>query len=91
MMSSARRRPGTSPSFRRSYHKAQLSIAARCTLKVPSGIVRQASIRDAIANYEKTQRPAAAKFCLCRPNVDVLNGKITCSNHLSDLPVIHPG
>jgi hypothetical protein len=37
MMSSARRRPGTSPSFWRSYHNAQLIIAARCTLKIPSG------------------------------------------------------
>jgi len=44
MMSSARRRPGTSPSFWRSYHNAQFGIAARSTQKVPSGIVRQASV-----------------------------------------------
>ena len=62
MMSSARRRPGTSPSFWRSYHNAQLSIAARCTLKVPSGIVRRPSVQEVIADYEKTKKPAAANF-----------------------------
>jgi hypothetical protein len=62
MMSSARRRPGTSPSFWRSYHNAQFSIAARCTLKVPSGIVRRPSVQEVIADYEKTNRPAATHF-----------------------------
>ena len=62
MKPSARRRPGTSPSFWRSYHNAQLSIAARCTLKVPSGIVRRPSVQEAIADYEKTNKPAAANF-----------------------------
>ena len=62
MMSSARRRPGTSPSFWRSYHNAQLSIAARCTLKVPSGIVRRPRVQEVIADYEKTKKPAAAHF-----------------------------
>jgi hypothetical protein len=62
MKASARRRPGTSPSFWRSYQNAQLSIAARCTPKVPSGIVRQASVREAIADYEKAKRPAATNF-----------------------------
>ena len=62
MMSSARRRPGTSPSFWRSYHNAQLSIAARCTLKVPSGIVRRPSVQEVIADYYKTKKPAAAYF-----------------------------
>jgi hypothetical protein len=60
-MSSARRRPGTSPSFWRSYHNAQLIIAARCMLNVPSGIVRP-SVQDVIADHEKTKRPAAAHF-----------------------------
>ena len=60
MKSSARRRAGTSPPFWRSYHNAQLSIAARCTLKVPSGIVRRRSVREVIADYEKTKKPAAA-------------------------------
>ena len=62
MMSSARRRPGTSPSFWRRYHNAQLSIAARSTLKVPSGIVRRPSVQEVIADYEKTKKPAAAHF-----------------------------
>jgi hypothetical protein len=62
MMSSARRRPGTSPSFWRSYHNAQFSVAARCTLKVPSGIVRRPSVQEVIADYEKTNRPAATHF-----------------------------
>jgi hypothetical protein len=62
MKPSARRRPGTSPSFWRSYHNAQLSIAARCTVKVPSGIVRRPSVQEVIADYEKTKKPAAAHF-----------------------------
>ena len=62
MKPSARRRPGTSPSFWRSYHNAQLSIAARCTLKVPSGIVRGPSVQEVIADYEKTNKPAASHF-----------------------------
>ncbi len=62
MMSSARRRPGTSPSFWRSYHNAQLIIAARCTLNIPSGILRRPSVREVIADYEKTKKPAAANF-----------------------------
>jgi hypothetical protein len=62
MMFSARRRPGTSPSFWRRYHNSQLSIAARCTLKVPSGIVRQPRVQDEIAEYEKTKKPPAAHF-----------------------------
>ena len=64
MKSSARRRPGTSPSFWRSYQNAQLSIAARCTLKVvvPSGIVRRPSVQELIADYEKTSKPAATHF-----------------------------
>jgi hypothetical protein len=62
MMSSARRRPGTSPSLWRSYHNAQFSIAARCTLKVPSGIVRRPSVQEVIADYEETNKPAASHF-----------------------------
>ena len=62
MMSSARRRPGTSPSFWRRYHNAQFIIAARSTLKVPSGIARRPGVQDVIADYEKTKKPAAAHF-----------------------------
>jgi hypothetical protein len=62
MMSSARRRPGTSPSFWRRYHNAQFIVAARSTRKVPSGIVRRPSVQDVIADYEKANKPAATHF-----------------------------
>ena len=62
MNSSVRRRPGTSPSFWRSYHSAQFSIAARSTLKIPPGIVRRPSVREVVADYEKTKKPAATNF-----------------------------
>jgi hypothetical protein len=62
MMSSSRRRRGTSPSFWRSYHNAQLIIAARCTLNIPSGILRRPGVQEVIADYEKTQTPAASNF-----------------------------
>ena len=62
MMSSARRRQGTSPSFWRSYHNAQLIIAARCTLNIPSGILPRLGVQEVIADYEKTKKPAAAHF-----------------------------
>ena len=62
MMRSARRRPGTSPSFWRSYHNAQLIIAARCTLKVPCGIVRPPSVQEVTAEYEKTKKHAPTVF-----------------------------
>ncbi len=61
-MKSSRRRPGTSPSFWRSYHNAQFSIAALSTQTIPSGIVRGPSVQDVIADYEKTKKPAAAHF-----------------------------
>jgi hypothetical protein len=62
MKPSARRRPGTSPSFWRRYHNAQFSIAARSTQKVPSGIVRRPSVQEVIADYEETKKPAATHF-----------------------------
>ena len=62
MMSSARRRPGTSPSFWRKYHHAQFIIAARSTQTIPPGIVRRPSVQNVIAEYEKTKKPAAAHF-----------------------------
>ena len=62
MKPSARRRPGTSPSFWRNYHNAQFTIAARSTQRVPSGIIRRPSLQDVIADYENTKRPAAAHF-----------------------------
>ena len=68
-MPSARRRPGTSPSFWHSYHNLQLSIAARCTLKLPSGIVRRPSVQELIADYEKTNKPAATHSFSVEANV----------------------
>ena len=62
MMSSARRRPGTSPSFWRRYHYAQFIIAERSTQAIPPGIVRRPSVQDVIADYDKSKKPAAAHF-----------------------------
>lgn len=62
MKPSARRRPGTSPSFWRNYDNAQFSIAARSTQTVPSGIVRRSNVQDVIAEYEKTKMPVAVNF-----------------------------
>lgn len=74
MKPSARRRPGTSPSFWRSYHNAQFSIAARSTQTVPLGIIRRPSVQNVIAEYEKTKKPAAAHFVSARPSVTVPKG-----------------
>jgi hypothetical protein len=62
MKPSARRRPGTSPSFWRRYHHAQFIIAACSTQTIPPGIVRRPSVQSVIAEYEKTKKPAAAHF-----------------------------
>ena len=40
----ARSRPGTTPSFWRGYHNAQLKVASACMRSVASGVLREASI-----------------------------------------------
>jgi hypothetical protein len=59
---SARRRPGTSPSFWRSYHNAQFKVAASSMRVSASGIVREPGIHKAIADYEKAAKPPASHF-----------------------------
>jgi hypothetical protein len=58
----ARSRPGTKPSFWRGYHNAQLKVAASCMRSIASGVVREASIEDLIADFEKKKTPAAVHF-----------------------------
>ena len=58
----ARSRPGTTPSFWRGYHNAQLKVASACMRSVASGVLREASIEDLIADFEKRKTPAPAHF-----------------------------
>jgi hypothetical protein len=58
----ARSRPGTTPSFWRGYHNAQLKVASSCMRSASSGVVRETSIQDLIADFEKRKTPAAAHF-----------------------------
>ena len=67
MKPSARRRPGTSPSFWRNYHNAQSIIAARSTQTVPSGIARRPNVQNVIAEYETNKKPAPAHFVSVGP------------------------
>ena len=58
----ARSRSGTTPSFWRSYHNAQLKVALACMRSAASGVVREANIEDLIADFEKRKTPVAAHF-----------------------------
>jgi hypothetical protein len=58
----ARSRPGTTPSFWRNFHNAQLAVASSCMRSVASGVVREASIQELIADFDKRKTPAAAHF-----------------------------
>ena len=58
----ARYRPGTTPSFWRGYHNAQLKVASSCMRSVASGVAHQASIQELIADFDKRKTPAAARF-----------------------------
>ena len=51
----ARRRPGTSPTFWRNYHHAQLRVAASSMQSAVSGIVRKPGIEEVIADFEKNE------------------------------------
>jgi hypothetical protein len=62
MRPSARRRPGTLPSFWRNYHNAQLSVAASSMRSVASKVVREPDIRELIADYERGKRPPAIHY-----------------------------
>jgi hypothetical protein len=58
----ARSRPGITPSFWRGYHNAQLKVASSCMRSASSGVVREASIQELIADFDKRKTPAAAHF-----------------------------
>jgi hypothetical protein len=58
----ARSRPGSTPSFWRAYHNAQLKVASSCMRSAASGVVCEASIQDLIADFETRKTPAAAHF-----------------------------
>lgn len=58
----ARTRPGTTPSFWRGYHNAQFKVASSCMRSVASGIVREASIEELIADFDKRKTQAAVHF-----------------------------
>jgi hypothetical protein len=62
MALSARRRPGTSSSFWRRYNNAQLYMVTRCMRTVHSGLVREPSIGEQLADFERTKRPASSHF-----------------------------
>jgi len=58
----ARSRPGATPSFWRGYHNGQLKVASSCMRSVASGVVRESSIQELIADFEKRKTPTAAHF-----------------------------
>jgi hypothetical protein len=62
MFPSARRRPGTTPSFWRAYHQAQLRIAGSSPKLSPVQAVEPSIAGQLMAEYSKTKRPAAAHF-----------------------------
>ena len=59
-VSFARRRPGTSPSFWRAYHQAQLGVAAPSTRMKSVGAVKTSATKQLIEEYERTRKPAAS-------------------------------
>jgi hypothetical protein len=58
----ARSRPGTTPSFWRGYHNAQLKVASSCMRSAATGVVREASIQELIADFEK-EDTGCCSFC----------------------------
>ena len=62
MFRAARRRPGTSPSFWRAYHQAQLRVAASTTGMRATGAAKAPSAQQLIVESERTKRPAGAHF-----------------------------
>jgi hypothetical protein len=58
----ARSRPGTTPAFWRGYHNAQLKVASCCMRSAASGVVREASIQELIADFDKKKTAPAAHF-----------------------------
>jgi hypothetical protein len=62
MFPSARRRPGTSPSFWRAYHQAQLRVAASTTGLTATPAEKVTNANEPIVECKRTKRPAASNF-----------------------------
>ena len=62
MRPSARRRPGTLPSFWRNHHNAQLSVAASSMRSIATKVVREPGIHEILADYERGKRPPANHY-----------------------------
>ena len=58
----ARSHLGTTLSFWRGYHNAQLKVALACMRSVTCGVVREARIENLIADFEKKKTPAVVHF-----------------------------
>ena len=67
MFPSTRRRPGTTPSFWRAYHKAQLGVVASSTHMRSSGVVKARTTRQLITANERTKKPAPPHFVCIGP------------------------
>jgi hypothetical protein len=61
---SARFRRGTSPSFWRARNNTEMFLAASCMRTSRSGIVREDSLQELIADFEKRKTPVAARFVI---------------------------
>ena len=84
MMSSARRRPGTSPSFWRRYHNAQFIIAARSHTEGPFRDCASTQCSRGDRRLREDEETSGSPFRQRRPDITMPNGKVTCRNHLSD-------
>ena len=62
MFPSARRRPGTSPSFWRAYHQAQLRVAASTTGLTAASAEIGPNPKKPTVEFDRTKRPAASRF-----------------------------
>jgi hypothetical protein len=62
MPHSCRPRVGTTPSARRAYNNSQMLLAALNMRQSKLGVVREPSIREVIADFERRKTPPAAQF-----------------------------
>jgi hypothetical protein len=53
----------TMPSFWRRYHNAQLKVVSFCMGSTASGVVREASNQELIADFGKTKGTGCCSFC----------------------------
>jgi hypothetical protein len=59
---SARFRRGTTPSSWRSYHGAQLNLAASCMTRSSVEPMREPSIRELVHEFEKSKTAPAERY-----------------------------